>query len=138
MVKHKTPTGKVGYYVWKAYILLTSLLELEDNDVLVWTDAGVTFLRDVRPLVAKYLAGSDVTAPTTPMLEGGHSKRDAFVLTDMDFGTVSESDQVASHVIIARKTPKSIAFARDWLAASEDPRIAGFVGRLAGGGFCGL
>jgi hypothetical protein len=88
LTRHKTPTAKKGYYVWKPYIFLQSLEEIENNDILVWSDAGVSFLKDIRPLIARYLRGSDVTGCRTVMVEADWSKRDAFVLIDMDYRSV--------------------------------------------------
>ncbi|CAD7944665.1 unnamed protein product [Amoebophrya sp. A120] len=120
---HKTPTAKKGYYVWKAFIFLQALEQAEDDTIVVWSDAGVSFLKDLRPLLARYLRGSDVAACRTVMLEGDWSKRDAFLLTDMDYKQVVESNQIASSLIMARKTPLSLQVAKQWLMHSEDPRI---------------
>ncbi|CAD7952296.1 unnamed protein product [Amoebophrya sp. A25] len=120
---HKTPTAKRGYYVWKAFIFLQALEAAPDDSIVVWSDAGVSFLQDLRPLVARYLRGSDVAGCRTVMMEGDWSKRDAFVLTDMDFRAVVEGNQIASSLIMARKTPLSLQLAKQWLIHSEDPRI---------------
>merc|ERR1712007_397758 len=57
------------------------------------------------------------------MMEGAWSKRDAFILLDMDFNAVVKSNQIASSLIIARKTWLSLQLAKQWLIASEDHRI---------------
>jgi len=124
LTKFKTPTGKVGYYVWKPWVFMRELESLREGDILVYTDAGVVFLDDVRFLAAKYLKGADVAACRTVMREQDHSKRDAFVLLDMDFvASVGSTNQLASSVILARKSRESLAFARLWLEAAEDERI---------------
>jgi len=123
LTRHKTPTAKKGYYVWKPYIFLQALDEAEDGDIVVWSDAGVSFLQDIRPILAQYLRGSDVTGCRTVMMEADWSKRDAFLLTDMDFRSVAESSQIASSLIIARKTELSRELAKQWLINAEDPRV---------------
>merc|ERR1712194_894445 len=89
----------------------------------IWSDAGVSFLQDLRPLIARYVRGSDVAGCRTVMQEGEWSKRDAFLLTDMDFRAVAETNQIASSMIFARKTPLAVQLAKQWLIHSEDPRI---------------
>ncbi|CAK0893216.1 unnamed protein product [Prorocentrum cordatum] len=46
-----------------------------------------------------------------------------FVGTDGWFGGIMETSQVATGIIIVRKTKMAIQFLREWLAACEDPRI---------------
>lgn len=97
--------------MWKAFIFLTTLQEAEDGEIVVWSDAGVVFLHDLRPLIARYLRASDVAACRTVMLEADWSKRDAFLLTDMDYRAVAETNQIASSLIMVRKTPLSVELA---------------------------
>lgn len=126
LTQHKTPTGKIGYYVWKAYVVLRTLEDPSlpwDTTVVAWTDAGIHFVDDMRPLIQKYLRTSDVAATRTPMLEGDFSKRDAFLLLDADYQTIIETNQVATGFILLRKTQLAINFARQWLRACEDARI---------------
>lgn len=126
LTQHKTPTGKIGYYVWKAYVVLKTLEDPSlpwDTTVVAWTDAGIHFVGDMKPLIQKYLRTSDVAATRTPMLEGDFSKRDAFLLLDADYQTIIETNQVATGFILLRKTQLAINFARQWLRACEDPRI---------------
>lgn len=121
----KTPSGKVGYYVWKPYVLLQTLKDpnVAEGTVVLWTDAGVHFIAPLRPLVQQYLSESDVTATETPMQEAGVTKRDAFLLLEADFGSIVQTNQIATGIIIARKTPLAIRFVEDWLRACEDWRI---------------
>uniref|UniRef100_A0A7S0A550 Uncharacterized protein n=2 Tax=Pyrodinium bahamense TaxID=73915 RepID=A0A7S0A550_9DINO len=121
----KTPSGKVGYYVWKPYVLLETLREptVEEGSIVVYTDAGVHFIAPLRPLVQAYLAGSDISATETPMMEADVTKRDAFLLLDADYPSIIQTNQIATGIILARKTPLAIRFAEHWLSACEDERI---------------
>ena len=91
--------------------------------IVLWTDAGVHFIAELRPLLEKYLAYSDVTATETPMLEADVSKRDAFILLDADYEPIIFTNQIATGIIAARKTPLAIRFMEKWLRACEDERI---------------
>ncbi|CAE8618383.1 unnamed protein product, partial [Polarella glacialis] len=125
MTQGKTPSGKVGYYVWKPYIVLEMLKDpaLPEGAILLWTDAGVHFIKPLRPLAERYLAESDVSATETPMMEASVTKRDAFILLDADYGSIIQTNQIATGIILARKTPLAIRFMEDWLQACEDWRI---------------
>ncbi|CAJ1391908.1 unnamed protein product [Effrenium voratum] len=121
----KTPSGKVGYYVWKPYVVLKTLKDpaIQWNEIVLWTDAGVHFISPLRPLVRDYLAHGDVSATQTPMMECDVTKRDAFLLLDADYESIIRTNQIATGIILARKTPLSIRFMEHWLAACEDERI---------------
>jgi len=126
LTQHKTPSGKVGYYVWKPYVLLNTVKDPSlpwDTTVVVWTDAGIHFVGDMRPLVENYLRSSDVAATRTPMMEADFSKRDAFLLLDADYHTIMETSQIATGIILVRKTKLAVQFLERWLSACEDPRI---------------
>ena len=126
LTQHKTPSGKIGYYVWKPYVVLQTVLDPSlpyDTTVIAWTDAGIHFVSDLGPLVQKYMPFTDVSATRTPMMEGDFSKRDAFVLLDADYQTIMETNQIATGVILVRKTQLAISFLQAWLRACEDPRI---------------
>jgi hypothetical protein len=126
LTQHKTPSGKIGYYVWKPYVVLRTLEDPDlpwDTTVVAWTDAGIHFVGDMRPLIQRYMRVSDVAATRTPMLEGDFSKRDAFILLDADYQAIIETNQVATGFILVRKTPLAINFLKAWLRACEDPRI---------------
>eukprot|EP00927_Polykrikos_kofoidii_P065349 TRINITY_DN61108_c0_g1_i1.p1 TRINITY_DN61108_c0_g1~~TRINITY_DN61108_c0_g1_i1.p1 ORF type:complete len:878 (-),score=164.19 TRINITY_DN61108_c0_g1_i1:544-3177(-) len=121
----KTPSGKVGYYVWKPYIVLQTLLDpaVPEGAVVLWTDAGVHFISPLRPLVRRYLQHSDVSATETPMMEMDVSKRDSILLLDADYYSIISTNQIATGIILARKTPLAIRFMEQWLKACEDERI---------------
>ncbi|CAE7428346.1 unnamed protein product, partial [Symbiodinium necroappetens] len=126
LTQHKTPSGKVGYYVWKPYVVLRTVLDPSlpwETTVVVWTDAGIHFVSDMRPLTQEFLRDSDVAATRTPMNEGDFSKRDAFVLLDADFPSIMETNQIATGIILVRKTRLAVSFLERWLAACEDRRI---------------
>eukprot|EP00928_Gymnodinium_smaydae_P033224 TRINITY_DN23850_c0_g3_i1.p1 TRINITY_DN23850_c0_g3~~TRINITY_DN23850_c0_g3_i1.p1 ORF type:complete len:892 (+),score=183.65 TRINITY_DN23850_c0_g3_i1:147-2822(+) len=121
----KTPSGKVGYYVWKPYVILQTLLDprVRDGDIVLWTDAGVHFIAPLRPLLERYLENSDVSATETPMMEADVTKRDALILLDADYLSILQTNQIATGIILARKTPLAIRFMQHWLRACEDERI---------------
>jgi len=123
---HKTPSGKIGYYVWKPYVILRTLQDpsLEwETTVIVWSDAGVHFVGDMLPLVHEFMSRSDVAATRTPMTESEFTKRDAFILLDADYVSIAETRQMATGFIILRKTRLALEFLAMWLRACEEPRI---------------
>ena len=50
------------------------------------------------------------------------TKRDAFVLLDCDRPEITDSTQRLASFTLLRKSAFTLQFAREWLAAAEDPR----------------
>ena len=40
-----------GYWLWKPYIIYKAMLEMEDGDILVYSDAGVEFINSVQHII---------------------------------------------------------------------------------------
>merc|ERR1712232_1341844 len=47
----------------------------------------------------------------------------AIILLDADYLSIVQTNQIATGIILARKTPLTIRFMEDWLRACEDERI---------------
>ena len=50
----KQPRG-FGYWIWKPYFILKSLEELNDGDILFYSDSGSIFIRNLEPLFNKII-----------------------------------------------------------------------------------
>lgn len=57
------------------------------------------------------------------MMEADVSKRDAIILLDADYLSIVQTNQIATGIILARKTALTIRFMAHWLRACEDERI---------------
>ena len=114
----KTPSSVVGYYAWKPFVILRALENIPWGEILVYTDAGVHFTSDMRPILAKYLRVSDVVGASTVMLEAHVAKRDAFIELEVDDDSAMLTNQIASCFIAVRKTPRAIELFKWWLAAA--------------------
>lgn len=121
----KTPSASFGYYVWKPYVILKSLLDpsYPAGSFLVYTDAGMVFTASMRPLLEKYFAVSDIVGLQSVMMEGRVTKRDTFLALQVDDISAALTNQIASCFIAVRKTERTIAFFRWWLAACGCPEV---------------
>ena len=118
-------TRGCGYWLWKPYIILKTLIEsMSDNDLLMYQDAGAHIIRDVGPLLqlAQEL-DPGIVVFHTQFLENVFTKRDAYVLMDMDDARVYDSYQRLASFVIVRKNCQSLQFVMEWLAYASDPRI---------------
>lgn len=114
-----------GYWLWKPYIILKTLVEnMSDDDLVMYQDAGAYLIGDAGPLLKlSYDSDAGIVLFHTDFLEQVFTKRDAFILMDMDEKTVYESYQRLASFVIVRKNCKSLQFVMEWLAYASDPRI---------------
>ena len=117
-----------GYWLWKSYIILHALLnKLNDDDLLVYHDSGMYFVNDIGPLlkVCQDVKPSILTF-TLGYEERMYSKRDAFILMDMDDPIVyaKGQGQRLANLIVAMKNCETIQYFMEYLAYTMDFRIS--------------
>ena len=119
-----------GYAVWKPYIILKKLLEIDDDDILCYNDSKYIWLTDVRNMETQLLNSTNMgvylNKPNSiRYIEKQWSKGDAFVLMNMYYDINSKnSPQAWSGFILLRKKFNSIRFIGEWLTYNQDFRIA--------------
>lgn len=129
-VLDKTRGG--GYWLWKPFIIKETLKELDEDDVLIYSDAGMEIVADIRPVVEicrkrapiMLFAGhyDDVGAPG-PNLCGKWTKRDAFVFMDCDERQYHGAQLLDASFIVIAKARRSVAFVREWLLYCCQPQL---------------
>ena len=128
--KHKR---LAGYAVWKPYIILKRLLEIDENDILCYNDSKYIWLTNVRTLENDILTGRNIGVYSNKPNSGRYiekhlTKYDAFVLMNIpnnEFGErVKNSNQVWSGFILLRRTFNPVRFIGEWLTYNQDFRIA--------------
>lgn len=122
-----------GYAVWKPYIILKHLLEIEEGDILCYNDSKYLWLKNVREFERDILTGKNIGVYLNKPNSGNHiekqwTKTDAYVLMNIpnnDFrNRVKNSNQAWSGFILLRKAFNPIRFIGEWLTYNQDPRIA--------------
>ena len=118
------PRG-AGYWVWKPYIIETTLRTLHDGDFLFYADAASFFVSSVAPLIdLMRRSDRDVIAfRLKHQRERMWTKRDAFVLMGSDSARYTDTFQVEAGFSVWRKTPFSLSLAAEWLRYAQDERI---------------
>lgn len=117
------PRG-AGYWLWKPYVILKALEELEWNDYLMYADAGVLYCSPVLPMKQQLEKdGQDIYFASNFWTSAYWTKRDAYVLMDCDTPEYYSAQDVAAGYMLIRKTPEAIQFIRQWQSYMEDSRI---------------
>ncbi len=120
-----TLTRGYGYWLWKPYIILKTLVEnMADGEILMYQDAGAYLIQDAGPLLklcehSKY----GILLFYVTLLEQHYTKRDAFILMGMDDRHVHQSFQRLASFILFQKNCMSLQFVMEWLAYASDPQI---------------
>jgi len=130
LLKHKR---LAGYAVWKPYIILKRLLEIDENDILCYNDSKYIWLTSVKNMENELLSNKNIGVYKNKPNSGTHiekqwTKGDAFVLMNIQFNEfgniVRNSEQVWSGYILLRKGLNPIRFIGEWLTYNQDYRIA--------------
>jgi hypothetical protein len=117
-----------GYWIWKPYITLRTLKqEMDEGDVLFYSDSGCFFMASVAPLIDHCVKRTDKPI----LLFGGdpafsnrrYTKRDCLHYMGADREPFLSLPQSISTFFIMRKTPFTIGFVEEWQRLAEDPRL---------------
>ena len=128
--KHKR---LAGYAVWKPYIILKRLLEIDEQDILCYNDSKYRWLTNVRTLENNILTGRNIGVYKNKPNSGTHiekqwTKNDALVLMNIPKNefreNVKNTYQAGSGFILLRKSFNPVRFIGEWLTYNQDFRIA--------------
>lgn len=115
-----------GYWLWKPYLILKHLREMQNSDWLMYTDSGMYFQKSPWD----YILSNESNIGEKGIVTFGlcetnkkYCKRDAFVLMDLDTSDFTDSLQRTASVFVCKKTEFSINFVEEWLKYGCDPRI---------------
>lgn len=122
-----------GYWLWKPYIILKALSELEDGEVLCYSDSMYSFIGDMRQALESWDQSSytrsdihitDRKPRDFKFLEREWTKMDAFLLMGVDVNEIVNKNQVWAGFIMLRKSLDSLRFVSEWLTYCRDYRIS--------------
>lgn len=118
-----------GYWLWKPQIILQELRTMRTGELLVYSDAGRSpyyrLRRFPQRLASKARQSGFLLGPTIgqhgPMAHW--TKRDAFVLMQMDRPEVHAAAPIQATWSFWTPTLEAFDFLETWLACCTDPRI---------------
>jgi hypothetical protein len=122
-----------GYGIWKPYIILKKLLEIEDGDIICYNDSKYIWLKDIRVFANDILSDKNIgtyyNKPNDTVVhhEKTWSKIDSYILMNVHgnkINQIKESPQVWSGFILLRKNFETIRFISEWLTYVQDYRIS--------------
>jgi hypothetical protein len=121
-----------GYWLWKPYIILDTLANAQEGDIVIYNDSGAEFIDDLQPLIDICESRGGLMffqVHNQDITDGGRHinrkwiKRDCFVLMGADTEEYYNGGQVAGSPQLYVRNKKNIEFLKELLAYCEDPRI---------------
>jgi uncharacterized protein YndB with AHSA1/START domain len=141
-----------GFWLWKPYVINETLKEIGPDDCLIYADSGFDIVADLSPLFDLFTPNMDIMifashfdderVPGPPYCSRW-AKRDCLVFMDCDEPRYHQAEIVDAGFILLHKTPRAIAFVREWLLyccqrqiLTSEPSVCGlpelpdFIGHL--------
>jgi hypothetical protein len=126
-------THLIGYLRWKPYIILKTLLESNDGDIIYYRDSNVekypTILHDIQYSVETInyvLSNTDIFIPVEnyPTLKMKNNvKREVFEYFDLYNYNTLESYLLNASIIVCRKSEVIIKFINEWLDVCKNDNL---------------
>lgn len=115
-----------GYWMWKPFVIKKALEMMDYNDVLMYSDSGISFIKNIDELIDIM----DITEEKLLLfeLEDIHpnkrwTKRDCFILMGLDEEEYLNQNQLLASYILMRKNDFVLKFVDEWLTYAKDYRI---------------
>ena len=119
-----------GYWLWKPYLIFHAMYFMNDDDILVWSDAGIEWIGNVREIVNRM--DQDIFMFTNGWKHVEWCKMDCIMAingyddsdfrgTDYDVRDYAGYTQVQASVIFFRVNQKTRDFVKEWLLWCQMP-----------------
>lgn len=108
-----------GYWIWKPYIILKTLKELNDGDLVFYADSGSYFIEHISKLFYLFKK-EDITIFGSPYQNKQFTKMDAFYYSQIP---AYESQHATASFIFVKRNNSVLSFFEEYLSLCEDIRI---------------
>ena len=109
-----------GYWLWKPYIILQTLEEIPENDVLLYADSGSAIVKPIDSLVNNLIDGKDILVFQNEHTNRGYVRRDLLTAMGMSNDFILDSYQLQASFILIKNTSSARGFIRKWLKWCEN------------------
>jgi hypothetical protein len=112
-----------GFWLWKSFIILKTLNDMEENDVLIYADSGCTLNSNGLDRLNEYLKivknnKSGILTFQLPFFEKQYTKMDLFDKLSLMNTDIFDSNCLMASVIILKKCENTIKFVNEWYELS--------------------
>ncbi|MDU1277985.1 MAG: hypothetical protein E6342_05035 [Clostridium sp.] len=113
-----------GYWLWKPYIILKTMENMEEGDFLLYCDSGAIFINKIEYLIDSLeKIGQDLMPFELPLIERQWTQKETFRLMKCDEDCFKESNQVLATFILIRVNNFSRKFMKEYMSMCENEKI---------------
>lgn len=110
-----------GYWLWKPYIILKTMEEVPEGDIVFYMDAGVALHKPIDSLISR-LADRDIIIFQSIFPSKPNIKRDLLKMMDADNEEVRGGMDIQASYIMLRNNQHARDFVKKWLSWCENER----------------
>ena len=108
-----------GYWIWKSFLVLKTLETMNENDILVYADAGCTLNNNGIPRLNNYFetvknSSYGILSFNIGHLEKKYTKMDIFNELDMNTNEYLNSGQLMATIFILKKCNHILKLINEW------------------------
>jgi len=104
-----------GFWLWKPYLILKTLLESDDGDIILYSDSGMYPIENLKYLFNLTKENDICLFQVHNQINKVWTKYDCFDIMDCTSEKYYNSQQVCGAPQVYKKTDKSIKFVQEWL-----------------------
>lgn len=105
-----------GYWLWKPYLIMKTLEEMQDNEIMLYLDAGCEVRNDVQGMMGliEQCKKEEIVYSLTGHDEKSHTKMDLILALGMNTTEYKDGPQYQATAIFLKKTPKIVELVKEW------------------------
>jgi hypothetical protein len=119
-----------GYWIWKSYVVLKTLNEMQEGDILIYADAGCTLNNnliarnklDTYIQLCKTLPEGNIAFQMS-YIEKEWTKMDVFITLDANKPGIMNSGQLVGGVFILKKCKRVMNLIHEWYTISQNYQL---------------
>jgi hypothetical protein len=113
-----------GLWLWKPYFINKIMNELNDGDVICYTDSGIAYLKNVRSLITKLKESrQDIMLFEIPLIECQWTKKTVFDALDANTEKICFSNQTLGTILIIIISSYSRKFIKKWFELCQNETL---------------
>lgn len=113
-----------GYWLWKPYLILKVLTQVNDGDYVFYCDSGAVFIKSIDHLISDMKQSNhDVMLFETPLIEFEWTNHYVFQKLNADSDKFRLTNQILATFILIKKSEKSVQFIEKYLELCRDEKL---------------
>jgi len=104
-----------GYWIWKPHLILKTLLESKEDDIILYIDSTDVPTPIFFDFVINHFKNNDILLFNSGFSHDEYTKKDCFVLMNCDEEKYHNQIHLEAGLLAVRKTEFNINLIREWL-----------------------